>query len=353
MGKQWISLQQALKNKKIKKLNANNQILHKTKMQTLDFEFDIDANHTFNELMTKRPIKFGQIYDGNNEKKKEFEQSFLSQIGHRFDAFMQSATKRESEFIFDGIPRIIHQIWLGPQPIPSQYRFWSESWIEKHPNWKYMLWTDESLKNEALFEWNSSINRSLFEICTNYGEKSDILRLEILYKIGGVYVDLDIDCNISCFVGLSNSGFVEINNAIFGSKPRNKLLSEIWSSIHLICKDDKTKNTLLRTGPIRITRCIMNLYQKYKDNLLIFPTIFFYPFPNNMRYLPIVDRFRYYNDCTLAVHHWGCSWNDKLKNKVTVNCNQQRNEEKEEEKEINVIDSIMNTNDSILLQSKI
>ena len=90
----------------------------------------------------------------------------------------------------------------------------------------------------------------------------------------------------------------------------------------------------------------MNNYHSYND-ILIFPTQCFYPFPNNMRYLPINDRFIYYNNFTFAVHHWGVSWNNKLKNKITINntiSNQQNN---------NIIDCIMNTSNNITLQSKI
>ena len=284
----------------------------------------------------------------------------MSQIALRFDQFIESRREckcAEKDFILKGIPRIIHQIWLGPNALPKQYKIWSNSWIEKHKNWKYLLWTDENLEE---FEWSSPVNRSLFELAQNFGERSDILRLEILYKYGGVYVDcdfecvqslncMDCECDVSFFSGLSNTGLLEVNNAIIGSKPKHKILPEIWSSIHLICKDDKSQNTLTRTGPIQITRSLMNLFAKHKD-LLIFPNLIFYPFPNNMRLLPIVDRFRFYDNCTLAVHHWGCSWNQSLKkNKVNVNEHQQ----KVDNQKLNVIDSIMKTNDNISLQSKI
>lgn len=33
-----------------------------------------------------------------------------------------------------------------------------------------------------------------FDAAKNYGEKSDILRYEILFVYGGVYADVDVEC---------------------------------------------------------------------------------------------------------------------------------------------------------------
>jgi mannosyltransferase OCH1-like enzyme len=64
-----------------------------------------------------------------------------------------------------------------------------------------------------------------FDRATNVGMKSDVLRYEILWRYGGVYVDVDYECleNIdqlsdssSFFCCFSNTTVVEINNGIFG-----------------------------------------------------------------------------------------------------------------------------------------
>ena len=41
------------------------------------------------------------------------------------------------------IPKIIHQIWIGPKPIPDQYKEFSQKMIEMHPDWEYHLWGHE------------------------------------------------------------------------------------------------------------------------------------------------------------------------------------------------------------------
>ena len=84
------------------------------------------------------------------------------------------------------IPKIVHQIWLGG-PVPEVYQAWMSSWLALN-GWEYKLWTDEELKTFHLH------NKDLFDMAKNFGEKSDILRLEILFQYGGGYVDTDFEC---------------------------------------------------------------------------------------------------------------------------------------------------------------
>lgn len=58
----------------------------------------------------------------------------------------------------------------------------------------------------------------------NYGQKTDILRYELLQKFGGLYVDMDMECiqsldhlhNLAFYTGFSNTGTVELNNGLIG-----------------------------------------------------------------------------------------------------------------------------------------
>ena len=64
---------------------------------------------------------------------------------------------------------------------------------------------------------------------------SDILRYEILYQYGGLYVDIDFEClknfdpllkGLNFFAGLSNTGVFEINNALIAACPGHSILAE-------------------------------------------------------------------------------------------------------------------------------
>ncbi|MGI9264523.1 MAG: glycosyltransferase family 32 protein, partial [Gammaproteobacteria bacterium] len=82
------------------------------------------------------------------------------------------------------IPKIIHQIWLG-SPVPKKLRRYSDSWRKHHPDWEFRIWTDREVEQ---FEFET---RDLFESAECWGQKSDLLRVEILNRMGGVYVDFD------------------------------------------------------------------------------------------------------------------------------------------------------------------
>src|ERR671939_669644 len=84
------------------------------------------------------------------------------------------------------IPRLFHWIWLGNRPLPTEHRRWIGGWLELHPRWKHVLWTEENRP--------TLINEEQFQRADSYAQQSDILRYEIVYRHGGVYVDTDFEC---------------------------------------------------------------------------------------------------------------------------------------------------------------
>jgi hypothetical protein len=84
-------------------------------------------------------------------------------------------------------------------------------------------------------------NKDAFSGATNYGEKSDILRYEILSQFGGIYVDCDFECLkpfddlLSCafFTGLSNTAVgVEVGG--WGAHVFSLSLSHTHTHTHYI-----------------------------------------------------------------------------------------------------------------------
>ena len=85
------------------------------------------------------------------------------------------------------IKKIIHQIWLGDEyRIPQE----TKSWKEKHPDWEYKLWTEENIPANLICrkQFDFFMQRKL------YNGASDILRLELLFLYGGIYIDADTLC---------------------------------------------------------------------------------------------------------------------------------------------------------------
>lgn len=88
------------------------------------------------------------------------------------------------------IPRIIHQIWIGPDPIPQHCAQFSEEMKKMHPEWEYHLWGNElftELYKDDIFLQNYIKNPKLYK----WAYISDRVRLLLLRDFGGVYVDVD------------------------------------------------------------------------------------------------------------------------------------------------------------------
>ena len=85
------------------------------------------------------------------------------------------------------IPKIIHQIWVGPLPPPRRMM---NTWKRKHPDYEYMFWNEKKLNQTTLLKNYLHKINEIEEICG----KVDIIRLVILYEYGGIYLDADSIC---------------------------------------------------------------------------------------------------------------------------------------------------------------
>jgi inositol phosphorylceramide mannosyltransferase catalytic subunit len=97
------------------------------------------------------------------------------------------------------IPRVIHQIWIGPKKMPVE---WMETWKEKNPSFQYTLWREKDLEQFGLKNWDKYwylYKKGL------YAGAVDVARVEILNAVGGIYVDADSVCLIS----LENAPFIK------------------------------------------------------------------------------------------------------------------------------------------------
>jgi len=101
------------------------------------------------------------------------------------------------------IPKIIHQLWIGSKPAPITLM---NTWKDKHPDFEYIFWNEEEIKKrDFVFKCQDKIDE-IEEI----NGKADIMRWEILYEYGGVFLDADSICiepiddelmNKKCFAG--------------------------------------------------------------------------------------------------------------------------------------------------------
>jgi mannosyltransferase OCH1-like enzyme len=122
------------------------------------------------------------------------------------------------------IPRVFHQVWVGPNPLPEAFARYQQTWLDHHPGWELRFWTEENLPE--------GLRRAeVYERLRVPAERSDILRLELLWRFGGVYVDTDFEClrsiepliaEVDFFVADIERG--RANNAIIGAVAKHRIL---------------------------------------------------------------------------------------------------------------------------------
>lgn len=204
------------------------------------------------------------------------------------------------------IPKIIHQIWLG-SPIPEKFAKLAESWKKFHPDWEYKLWTDADIPNLHLQ------HEDKFYLTHNYGQKSDILRHELLFKFGGLYVDTDFEClkpfddlmYLTFFTSSGYSPIMELYPGLMAGVPENIISKEYID--HLDKMDCRTwKGMFNTTGPYYFTRCFFNVVKADMEGYVAFPPKFFYPWPNND--MNCKDPYKYVKSYSYGIHHWAVSW---------------------------------------------
>jgi mannosyltransferase OCH1-like enzyme len=124
------------------------------------------------------------------------------------------------------IPRILHQTWLGADPLPEDMARCVETWRVHHPEWEHHLWTDENLPPGLL-------RAEGYERLRHPVERSDILRLELVHRYGGVYVDTDVEClrpidpllaGVTFFVERLPSG--RLSHFVMGATPEHPVLRD-------------------------------------------------------------------------------------------------------------------------------
>jgi len=210
------------------------------------------------------------------------------------------------------IPKIIHQIWLG-SPVPEKFDNYRKSWKTMHPDWEYKLWTDADI--EALH----LENKACYNAAINYAERSDIARYEIIYRFGGVYADIDMECvkpidilhhTYDFYVGfepLAEAPFLKrlviIPNGFFGARPGHPTLRKCIDSIEA---HRKKNDIVLRTGPIFFSDIIIETIDKGNDINIVLPASFFFPFGKQVK--TPEDRARCVKPETFTKHYWAGSW---------------------------------------------
>ena len=203
------------------------------------------------------------------------------------------------------IPKIIHQIWIGPKEKPDKLM---KTWEEKNPDFEYKFWNEDNL-HEIGLECSDRINQ-IEEI----NGKCDIIRWEILYKYGGVFVDADSFCleNLNqtimkreAFFGYENTKHKPglLSTGTMGFIKNHPMIRNIIDHIkeNEVSMRSTKKFAWETVGPVLLTK-FYNLYHD-KQSITLLPSYFFLPIYK-------LDKEYYQgHGKTYAHQEWGSSFN--------------------------------------------
>ena len=133
------------------------------------------------------------------------------------------------------IPKIIHFIWLGNNKIDKKSQICINSAKRLLPDYQINIWTESNINIEKIRKKNKFFDECLKNKLWAFA--SDYLRLYILAKYGGIYLDTDVevikkfdDLLINkCFMGLEEeiNGDTYIGTGIIGAESDSVVIDKI------------------------------------------------------------------------------------------------------------------------------
>jgi mannosyltransferase OCH1-like enzyme len=204
------------------------------------------------------------------------------------------------------IPKIIHYIWLGPNPKPSLAEICILSWREKNPDYEVIEWNENNLDLKKLCAENRFFSECLKR--KMWAFMADYIRLKILYEIGGIYLDTDMLVLKPLDIFLENEAFAGVENAqneiscgIMGFVKGSALVKSV-----LDFYQRKIWEKAIWTIPQVLTYVVENAVDI--PGLKIYDREYFYPFPYKQSFsISCITENSY------TIHWWAGSWSRKFK----------------------------------------
>jgi len=158
------------------------------------------------------------------------------------------------------IPKILHFTWKSRDLPPAMAKLYAR-WQALHPDWDIRFYTDADIR--AFMVENFPEHMALFDFYPRQIQRVDIFRYYALYKLGGIYSDIDVEPfrpldeilpTCEAFVGVEPEAHsahgpdgvpYQLCNALMGSSPGHPF----WPHLFSVLERCKTYENMLSTGP--------------------------------------------------------------------------------------------------------
>lgn len=175
------------------------------------------------------------------------------------------------------IPKIIHQT-CKTKDVPEKWKYAFDSCKTNNKGFKHILWNDKTMD-----KFVKKYYHDFYKIYKSYKyhiQRCDVFRFLVLYKYGGIYLDMDIICNknLNKFLHydlvLSHSPNLEkyLTNSFFMVVPNNPFfkycIDNLSKHINNYQYFGKHLHVMYSTGPAFLTNMV-NDYGKIKDSYIL------------------------------------------------------------------------------------
>jgi len=214
------------------------------------------------------------------------------------------------------IPKIIHYCWFGNKSKSKFILQCIASWKKFMPDYEILEWNESNIDLKS----NSYLNQAY--LSKKYAFVSDYVRLQVLYKLGGIYFDTDVEVIKSFDTFLSDNGFIGyeskdfLSTAVIGAKKSSnwiKTIKDSYNSKNFIKANgsfDEKPNVIIFT---KYTSSFNKSMNYNPDHIIsIYPIDYFSPKNFSTGILKISNN-------TYSIHHFNGSWLSKnIKNKIKI-----------------------------------
>lgn len=217
------------------------------------------------------------------------------------------------------IPKLIHYCWFGGNPLPELAERCIASWREFCPDYEIRRW------DESNFDLNE--NDYIREAYENkkWAFITDYVRLKVLYEIGGIYMDTDVQVCKSLDRFLSHAAFSGFENdhqiptGIMASEaghPFFKEMLDYYTGRHFVREDgtfDQTTNVVTITEIGTRNGFIPNDTKQTVCGMTFYPHDVFCP---KSHATGEINRTKN----TVCIHHFDGSWKtDEERKNIELN----------------------------------
>lgn len=224
------------------------------------------------------------------------------------------------------IPKIIHYCWFGKNKMPDNLKKYMQSWKEYCPDYEIKCWSEDN------YDVNSNSFLKAAYKAKAWAFVSDYVRLDVIYRFGGIYLDTDVELlknldfllNNKAYIGIQQNGYYCTTGLGFGGEKGNTAIYKMLEKYNDLIYKEENKEKLacpyLNDAAIREIGVIEKKdIIKFKDITIYGPKYFDPLATGNTKNLLCAE--------TISIHHYAATWTSKseqIKRKLILSMGEER-----------------------------